>query len=186
MDATYLPSAVIFFSGPATVLITGAVTSASAYILVVGVGFWQAVFHNQSMISHESHILSLKKSTLLPISRPSPLILHPVTKFISLNNFQVLPNVARIMGKSSRLMCTALSVLVHAALKPHLQPLLCTCPRFQPNQPTVLSSKPYTYRQCSPSRFPPVEIPTPSQDSAKMLDLTRTFFMSSLLTTHPK
>lgn len=71
MDAAYLPSAVIFSSVPATLLITGVATSAREYILVIGAGFWQPVIPqglslNQSLISHWSLILSLKKSSLPP------------------------------------------------------------------------------------------------------------------------
>ena len=43
MDAAYLPSAVIFSSVPATLLITGVATSAREYVLVIGAGFWQPV-----------------------------------------------------------------------------------------------------------------------------------------------
>lgn len=88
MHAAYLPSAVFFSSGPATSLITGVVTSAGKCVLVILVGVWHLSLHSQRLISHWSHILSLKMSSLLPISRLPPLTLLPVTEFILPNNFQ--------------------------------------------------------------------------------------------------
>lgn len=135
MDAAYLPSAVFFSSGPATVLISGVVTSAGKYILV---GFWQPVIPQQMLISHWSHILSLKMSSPPSISRLSPLILHLTAKCISLNNFQWLPIVSIIMGKGSHPMFIALPVLVQA-LSSLFSSLSCVC-ALDSSQPNPQSS----------------------------------------------
>lgn len=185
MDAVYLPSVVIFSSGPATFLITGVVTSVSEYILGLWVGFWQFVFPRLKSDFTLATNTVPKEASLPPTARLSPLILHPVAKCILLNNFQGLPIVSIIMGKSSHLMFTALSVLIHVTFQPHPQPLLCTCAGLQTNWPIVVSSKLYTHWQCSPSPFPPGEIPAPLHNAAKTLHFTWTSYTSSLLIPHP-
>lgn len=124
--------------------------------------------------SHWSHIVSSKKSSLPTCIQA--LSTHPAASCqVLLTNHSVAPCGLKNLGQVF-FNVTALFVLGPANSQPHLQPLPCrfildsswTNPQSSPPNSSNAGST------LSPSLFPPLEIPTPPQDSANMLKLFRT------------
>lgn len=178
IDAASLPSAVFSSSGPATVLMSGVLTSAGKCILV---RLWQPVTPQQMFdFTLVTHTVPEDVFTAFHTQAVST---HPAShcQMHLMQQLSVAPRCLNDYGPGSHLMFTALSVLVQAlsslfssiscaraldASRPNPQSELCKCWRW------------------APSPFPSIEIPAPPQPPANMLDLFRTFFRSSLLISH--
>lgn len=160
------------FPGPATFLITGVVTSANKHILVILVGFWQPVIPQPKF-----------SFTLVTASHIQALSIHPASRcqMHLAQQLSVAPHCLNNCGQGlwTNVYNPLCSGTTHFLAS--LQCFLCTCSRVQLNQPTVLSSKLHKGWSRSPSPFPCLETPALPQDSANMLDLLRTSFMSFIL-----
>ena len=122
------------FPGPATFLITGAVTLANKPILVILVGFWQPVIPQPKFYF-----------TLVTASHIQALSTHPASS-CQMHLAQQLPVAPHCLsnygqGLQTNIYNPLCSGTSHFPAS--LPCFLCTCSQIQLNPPTILSSKPY-------------------------------------------